>query len=136
MTHRPILLFDGHCPFCAGMVRRLEAWDQGGALETVPAASDRGRQVVVSRAISVNLAATVVLVKSDEVLVRSDAALEALRLTGGWRRGLARLGRWVPRRWRDRVYDVVARNRSRLGGRLITLDEKGRGQDSRPTHGP
>jgi predicted DCC family thiol-disulfide oxidoreductase YuxK len=136
MAHRPILLYDGHCSFCVDMVRRLEAWDQGGALETVPAASERGRQVVASRALSVNLAATVVLVNEDEVLVRSEAALEALRLTGGWRRILARLGRWVPRRWRDRVYDLVARNRSRLGGGLITLDEKGRGQDSRPTHGP
>ena len=138
MAHRPILLYDGHCSFCLDMVRRLETWDREGALEAVPADSDRGRQVVASRAISASLGATVVLVKDDQVLVRSEAALQALGLTGGWRQGMARLGRWFPRVWRDRVYDLVARNRSRLGTGppLISLDEKGRGQDGRPTHGP
>jgi predicted DCC family thiol-disulfide oxidoreductase YuxK len=120
------------------MVRRLDAWDREGALETVPADSDRGRQVVATHDVSANLGATVVLVKGEQVLVRSEAALQALGLTGGWRKGLAQLGRWVPRGWRDRVYGLVARNRSRPGAgpALISLDEKGRGQDGRPTHGP
>ena len=46
--------------------------------------------------------------------VRSAAVLESLRLVGGPAKGLATIARVVPRSLADRLYDGVARVRSRL----------------------
>ncbi len=65
------------------------------------------------------------------VLVRSEAALAVLAYLGGPWRALAALGRLVPRRLRDAVYDLIARNRHRIAGRvdacpLPTPEQRGR----------
>jgi predicted DCC family thiol-disulfide oxidoreductase YuxK len=45
--------------------------------------------------------------------VKSAAVLESLRCIGGPAKGLAAIGRLVPARLADRLYDAVARVRSR-----------------------
>jgi len=67
----------------------------------------------------------VLALQDGTLLLRSDAVLESgERLGGLWRIG-ARAARLLPRAWRDRVYDAIARNRSascaglgKLPGRL------------------
>ena len=59
---------------------------------------------------------TFILVDGGEAFVRSEAALRILEQLPGWR--WAGLLRAVPRTVRDRLYDVVARNRYRWFGRL------------------
>lgn len=50
----------------------------------------------------------------SELLLRSDAALYAtIDIRSGWR-WLAKPTLWIPRSWRDTVYDWVARNRHRF----------------------
>jgi predicted DCC family thiol-disulfide oxidoreductase YuxK len=50
------------------------------------------------------------------VFTQSDAAIQVMVASGGlWR--LASLARWVPRRLRDELYGVVARNRYRWFGK-------------------
>ena len=68
---------------------------------------------------------------SGRVLVRSEAALAVAAYLGGPWRALAALGRLVPRRLRDAVYDLIARNRYRIAGRvgscpLPTPEQRGR----------
>ena len=69
-----------------------------------------------------------VVVDSDgdeTLLVRSDAVLFVLREIGGiWRVGAWSL-RWLPRRVRDWVYGLVARNRYRIFGRYETCPVPG-----------
>jgi predicted DCC family thiol-disulfide oxidoreductase YuxK len=49
----------------------------------------------------------------DRLLVRSAAILESLRQVGGVGRGLAAIAGTVPAGLADRLYDLVARARSR-----------------------
>jgi predicted DCC family thiol-disulfide oxidoreductase YuxK len=50
-------------------------------------------------------------------LVRSEAVLESLRLVGGTWAALGAVGRLLPRRLADWLYDALARVRHRLFGR-------------------
>lgn len=73
---------------------------------------------------------TVVLLNSDGIHTRSDAALLAIACLGGkW--SAARWLLWVPRFFRDALYDFVARHRYRWFGkhetcRIPSLEERAR----------
>lgn len=54
--------------------------------------------------------------RPERLLLRSEAVREAWRYLGGPWRILAVLSAVVPRRWRDRLYDLVARHRHSLSG--------------------
>jgi predicted DCC family thiol-disulfide oxidoreductase YuxK len=63
--------------------------------------------------------ATMIVVADGGALFESDAALAVAQgLSFPWR--AAGLFRIIPRRWRDRFYRLVARNRYRLLGRRET----------------
>ena len=59
---------------------------------------------------------TFILVDGGTAFVRSEAALRILEQLPGWR--WTALLRAIPRPLRDRLYDIVARNRYRWFGRL------------------
>jgi predicted DCC family thiol-disulfide oxidoreductase YuxK len=110
---RLVVLFDRDCGICQASARALDRWDRRGRLDLVPL------QTVAGWTAS-SLADTLHVV--DEATGRvargGDAALAiASELPGG---GIVRLLRLVaPFRWVvGRLYDVVARNRHRIGRRL------------------
>ncbi len=115
----PLLLFDGDCAFCAGSVRFVLARDRHGIARFAAREGATGRAVLARHPAA---AATDSLVwvepgpGGERALVRSDAVLAIARHLGGGWGVLGRLGRLVPRPWRDRAYDVVARHRHRLTG--------------------
>jgi predicted DCC family thiol-disulfide oxidoreductase YuxK len=124
----PVLLYDGTCGFCAGSVRFALAHDRSGTLRFGPLQGDFGRSVVNAHP-ELRDVDSVVWVYGSAVKVRSDAALAILDyLDGGWG-ALAALGRLMPRRLRDALYDAIARRRFRLAARsclLPTPDERTR----------
>ena len=61
---------------------------------------------------------TFILIDGDRAYFRSDAALRIIARLPGWRWTAAL--RAIPPTMRDRVYDLVARNRYRWFGRLDT----------------
>ena len=81
--------------------------------------SDTARRLLVEAGHSAVLPDSIVLLDAEGVHTRSDAAL---RIAAGLRRpwsltaGLS----VVPRAWRDRAYDLVARHRYRWFGRRDT----------------
>jgi len=107
-----LLFFDGDCGLCHGLVGFVARRNPvcrfaplGGAtfLRRIPAGDRYG------------LPDSVILLQGDRVLLRSEAVLRLLASLGpGWRL-LAALGRMVPRAWRDRLYNGVARLRRRFG---------------------
>jgi predicted DCC family thiol-disulfide oxidoreductase YuxK len=112
---QPILLFDGVCNLCDGVVQWVIAHDPAGQFRFASLQSDAGRALLARHGLPPDALDTVVLVDGDRYFRKSDAALEVLRLLGGGWALLAAL-RAVPRPLRDAVYDWVARHRYRWFG--------------------
>ena len=112
-----IVLFDGHCNFCSGVVNFLIDRDPHGRLKFAALQSETGRRLLAEHGLPTpDEPDTMVFIVGGNALVRSDAALATTKyLRGLW--PLARVGYLVPRFLRDPVYKLVARNRYRWFGR-------------------
>jgi predicted DCC family thiol-disulfide oxidoreductase YuxK len=111
----PLVFYDGQCGLCDRSVRWLLRRDRDGRLRFAPLQGTTAAALLAYGPRS-NLT-TLVLLDKDGVHVRSEAAIRAvIHLGGAWR--LAHVLRSVPRRMRDRAYDLVARRRHRWFGRV------------------
>jgi predicted DCC family thiol-disulfide oxidoreductase YuxK len=112
----PVLLFDGVCDLCNGVVRFLIERDEAATLRFAPLQSDVARELLAGRDPDPDDLETVVLVEDGRCFTKSGAALRVARHLGLPYRLLSSL-RFVPRGLRDRVYDVVANRRYDWFGR-------------------
>ena len=107
-----IVLFDGTCGLCMESVEFVIRHDRRAVFQFAALQSETGRQLCSLHGLDPTLVDSVVLIGSEGVRLRSDAALEIVRqLSGAWR-WLAIL-RVVPRPVRDWIYRMVALNRHR-----------------------
>jgi predicted DCC family thiol-disulfide oxidoreductase YuxK len=119
-TTRHLVLFDGGCGLCVRVNKFILARDRNARFDFASLQSDTGRAMATRFGRNPEALTTffvVVNYRQHEatLLDRSDAALfVAARLTPPW--PLLRALRFVPRRLRDRAYDVVARYRYRFFG--------------------
>ena len=112
----PILLFDGVCNLCNGLVRFVVKFDAAGRYRFAPLQSDIGRLLQERFDLDPDDVDTVVLVDGDDYFLKSEAILRVMRhLDGPWPL-LAPL-RYLPRSIRDFGYDVVATYRYRVFGK-------------------
>lgn len=124
---RSLVIFDGRCGFCNGAVRWFLRHDRRDRLRFAASDSTALAGLLGRHGIDGGetpdgpgslLMARGVGTVHEEILSRSTAALAMLaELPGGWPVVAATL-RMIPLRLRDAVYDLVARNRYRLRGRL------------------
>lgn len=126
---KAIFLYDGVCGLCNRGVQFILRHDRKGDFRFASLQSQFAQRALAHHRLNAaDLDTVYVIVDSDEVetlLARSDAVLFVLREIGGiWRVG-AWLLRWLPRQVRDRVYDLVARNRYRVFGRYETCPVPG-----------
>ena len=121
-TLPPVLLYDGVCGFCNWTVQTLLRCDPSGRLRFAALQSEYGR-TIVSRHPNLEGVDSVVLIEpsndGERVSVRSTAALRLVGYLGGaWR--LLLVLYLIPVPIRDAGYDLFARYRYRLFGRLDT----------------
>ena len=118
MPAAPVLLYDGTCGFCAESVQLVLRHDRRGSLRFAALQGAFGR-AVRSRHPELDGVDSMVWVdpaqdgRSEQALVRSDAALRVARYLGGPFH-LARVAGLLPRSVRDTAYALVARHRHRL----------------------
>ena len=115
MMNKGIILFDGYCNFCSGSVLFIISRDKK-AYFTFAASQTAVGQDIINRFHLGELARhSIVLIEQDKVYRKSTAALQiARRLPFGWR--LIYGFMILPRRFRDMIYDLIARNRYRVFG--------------------
>lgn len=121
----PIILYDGVCGLCNGLVQFLLKRDKEGRLRFASLQSDFAAQVLQRHGFDAKDLDTMHLIENydqpdERVLQRSTAILRAGRELGGVWSFLAALGRVVPRPVRDVFYGLVARNRYRVFGKYDT----------------
>ena len=109
-----IIFYDGECGLCHTSVRFILGHDHRARFRFAPLHGEtfmeRVPDVVRSR-----LPDTLVVSPGDgRFLLRSDGVLYVLGSLGRPWRILGRLLSWLPRRWRDSLYDAVAVRRARF----------------------
>jgi predicted DCC family thiol-disulfide oxidoreductase YuxK len=118
---RRIVLYDGLCGMCDGVVQFLLRRDKNDALRFAPQQGEAARQILARHALDSGAIETICVIENynspqEHVRTKSDAALRIADSLGGiWR--LTRAARLLPRCFRDACYDVIARNRYRIFGR-------------------
>ena len=117
----PIVLYDGICGLCNRLIQFLLKRDDQDRFRFAPLQSEFADSLLRRHGVSaIDLDTVYVVVDhgraTERLLARSDAMILVLRELGGiW--SAARLGMLVPRFIRNRLYDLVARNRYRIFGK-------------------
>ena len=132
-----IVLIDGNCALCVGLVEWLGKRIPAEQLNPehimfVPGESDWGTELL--REAHVTCFDSVVVLNKGEVLQEGDAVLALAEVLPRRWKVVAALGKIVPRLWRNAVYRQVARNRISWFGRkeVCAIDSRVAGV----TYGP
>jgi predicted DCC family thiol-disulfide oxidoreductase YuxK len=141
MSH-PILLYDGVCGFCNGVVQFILRRDRAAVFCFAALQSPFAARILTRHSLNPGDLDTVYVVinyeeSSESVLARSDAIVFVLRQLGGIWKFLGFILGLVPRVIRRWGYDFVARNRYRIFGRydscpLPTAETRSRFLDLEP----
>jgi predicted DCC family thiol-disulfide oxidoreductase YuxK len=116
---RPIIVFDGHCALCSGWVSFILRRDHRATYRLLPAQTPIGHALYVHYGLDPQDYETYILIQNGVAWFKSDATIRMAQGLGfPW--SLAGIFRVVPSPWRDRLYDLIARNRFRLLGRRAT----------------
>jgi predicted DCC family thiol-disulfide oxidoreductase YuxK len=118
LKQRPLILFDGLCPFCHFSVRLLLRFDRKGVLQFAPLP-----QTGIIPGLPQNVDSVILCLAGNsgkpEFHVKSDVLIRLAPLLQ-FPVNLLRYLKWFPRSLRDGGYDLIARYRTRLFGRYET----------------
>ncbi|MBT2581494.1 thiol-disulfide oxidoreductase DCC family protein [Planococcus sp. ISL-109] len=111
-----IILFDGDCNFCDSSVQFIINHDPAGYFQFASLQSDIGQEFSEKHNVPADVD-SLVLIQDGEAYVKSQGALMiSHHLTGLWK--LAYYLQPFPRAIRDAAYDVIAKNRYKVFGKL------------------
>lgn len=130
----PIILYDGVCGLCNRLIQFVLKRDKTDRFRFAALQSEFAGDVLRGQGVNPQALDTMYLLlnysQPDERLAaRSDAAVQILAELGGMWRGLAAMMRLLPPWFRDKAYNLIARNRYQLFGKYQTCqipDEKHR----------
>lgn len=110
-----LILFDGVCVFCSRWVRFVIERDPERRFRFLPIQSEQGRALAMRHGIDPEAPQTNAVVLDGRIHFKSDAALTVLGALRGT--GVLAVLKAAPRLLRDRIYDLIAKNRYAIFGR-------------------
>jgi predicted DCC family thiol-disulfide oxidoreductase YuxK len=114
-----IILFDGVCNLCNGLVRFIIKRDKAGRFKFASLQSDIGLQWLKGFGMTNDKFESVVLIKDEKYYLKSTGVLKILReLDGIWKAFYIFI--IIPRPLRDFVYNLIAKSRYRIFGKQDT----------------
>lgn len=115
MDH-PVILFDGVCNFCNGLMNFVLKQDKTGIFRFAPLQSEAGQKFLKQYDLPVQDFDSFVLIDNGKVYKKSSASLKVMsRLPWYWKPSQVL---WIfPAFIRNAVYDLVARNRYKWFGK-------------------
>lgn len=114
-----IVFFDGVCTLCNESVDRLIKWDKNKVLRYASLQSNVAEVHLSKIFADGNQPNSIVLYENGEVFVKSDAVIRIGQLLGDIY-SVSVLGKILPRRLRDALYDYIAKNRYKWFGKKET----------------
>jgi predicted DCC family thiol-disulfide oxidoreductase YuxK len=112
---RPILIFDGNCVLCSAFARFILRHDKGNRFRFMAAQTTLGAALYRHFDLDPTDYETNILIEDGRAWLKSEGSIRVFERLG-WPWSLMAIGRLLPRAVRDRLYDVVARNRLRWFG--------------------
>jgi predicted DCC family thiol-disulfide oxidoreductase YuxK len=115
-TDQPLIIFDGVCNLCEYSVKFIVKNDRQARFKFVSAQSDKGKELQRLHGVDTFKDGSVILLKNDQVYVKSDAAVEISKDFEGLLRFLHVI-KFIPKPVRDLIYSIISKNRYRWFGR-------------------
>lgn len=113
-TH--ILLFDGTCNLCSGIVHYIIKKDTGGKFKFAALQSNTGQSFLKQFGLPADNFNSIVYINGDKYFLKSSAVLHVLKnLAGAWK--LAYLFIILPPPLRDFIYNIIAEKRYKWFGK-------------------
>ncbi|MFK8050435.1 MAG: thiol-disulfide oxidoreductase DCC family protein [Halioglobus sp.] len=111
-----IILFDGLCNLCSAWVKFVVKRDPKSVFRFCSVQSNSGKEVLTYLGLSVEQIETMAYVQHGQGFLRSTAFLQVVKkLSAFW--PLLSVGLYVPVFIRDKVYNLIAKNRYRIAGK-------------------
>ena len=111
-----VILYDGVCVFCSHWIRFIAKRDVAKRFRFTAIQSPYGMRLAQAFGIDADDPDTNAVIHGGVAYFKSDGALMVLSALPGW--GWTRTLRVVPRTLRNAVYNLIARNRYRIFGKL------------------
>jgi predicted DCC family thiol-disulfide oxidoreductase YuxK len=116
---RPIVIFDGNCVLCSAFVQLILRRDRRRRFRLMAAQTPLGAALYAHYGLFADDYQTNILLENGRIWLKSDGSIRIFMGLGfPW--SMAILGKVLPRSLRDRLYDIVARNRLHWFGRRAT----------------
>ncbi|MCW3073056.1 MAG: thiol-disulfide oxidoreductase family protein [Flaviaesturariibacter sp.] len=116
MEEHPVILFDGVCQFCNGMINFVIKQDKKGHFRFATLQSEAGQRLLQEYGLDQVGFNSFVLIQNGKAYQRSTASLKVMNgLPWYWKE--VQVLRIVPAFLRDQIYDWVARNRYKWFGK-------------------
>ncbi len=114
--HHPVLLFDGVCNLCSGIVQFVIERDPDGIFHFASLQSEAGQALLNEHDLPVDDFDSFVLIENGQAYQRSTAALRVVRqFPWPWKAGYPFI--FLPAFLRDPFYNIIARRRYRWFGK-------------------
>lgn len=111
-----IIIFDGECNLCNGVVGWLLKFAHLQYFQFVPFQSPKGKELLVAHNFPTSTLHTVILIDEDGVQTHSDGFLKIVSKIPKWQK-IAALLVFVPKLIRDGIYTIASRNRVKWFGK-------------------
>jgi predicted DCC family thiol-disulfide oxidoreductase YuxK len=121
VENRPVVLYDGLCGLCDGVVQFLLRHDRKDVFRFAAQQNDFAQQILLRHGQGTNSADSIRVIENygspaERILIKSEATLHIAEGLGGiWK--VALFARILPRSLRDTCYDLIARNRYKIFGK-------------------
>ena len=123
--NKPIILFDGICNLCNGLVSIIIKRDKNKIFSFETLQSEDGQKILIEHDLNQRDMDTIVLIVASELYIKSQAIFRIIRLLGGlWKIFL--IFQLFPDKFNDYIYDILSRNRYGIFGRrdhCIIIDD-------------
>ena len=112
---KAILFYDGTCAFCNAIVRFVIVRDRNDLLTFSPL---QGETIKEKNIDIVDLDSIILYTQNGETLYKSDASIALFERLGGIWFIMAKISKFIPKVLRDAVYDLIAKIRYKLAGKI------------------
>lgn len=111
-----LILFDGVCNLCNGLVRFIIKRDPSGKFKFASLQSEFGRSQLVKFNLPLDILYSLIVIDNGKAMERSDAALHIAKHLGiPW--NFFSLFKVFPKSFRDAVYNFIGRHRYSVFGK-------------------